>query len=147
MHAAALVTILLSAIVAVALVTMLVAIARVLVGVDRQLGVVVDAVGAIIVATEPVAEVVASIDRDLDVSQAGLAALLERKAGGAAAAAALVASVDPLAAPARAPAPLTPPPLTPPPVAAVTNGSSPLLRPAVPIGHRGGFRVPSDWQR
>jgi len=79
------------------LVGFLIAIARVLLGVQRALGGVIGAVGTIITKTEPVAYVVDSLNGNLDKASGGLTSLLESKVG-AAGAAELVASVDPLTA-------------------------------------------------
>lgn len=138
-------TVLAAVVVAAVLVASLVAIAGVLVDVDRQLGAVIDVVGAIVTSTAPVPDVVGAIAGDLGEAQRGLTTLLERKAGGAAAAADLVASVDPLARSAPEPtsngatAPVAVPTAAPPRPAP--------RRPVVPAGRRGGFRFPSDWQQ
>ena len=95
MPLAAEVTILIAVVVVLTLVAFLVAIARVLVGVQRAHGTVIAAVGTIVSKTEPVAEVVASLNGHLDRASGGLTDLLESKLG-ASAAAELVASVDPL---------------------------------------------------
>ncbi|MDQ3631686.1 MAG: hypothetical protein M3417_10550 [Actinomycetota bacterium] len=97
MPLAAEVTILLAVLIVLTLVGFLIAIARVLVGVQKALETVIAAVGTIVTRTEPVAYVVESLNGNLDKASGGLTSLLESKVG-AAGAAELVASVDPLAA-------------------------------------------------
>lgn len=95
MNAAAIVTIIAIVLVVLVIVGFLLAIARVLVGVDKSIGVVIEAVGAITAKTEPVAYVVDSLNSNLDKASGTLTSLLESKVG-ASGAAQLVASVDPL---------------------------------------------------
>ncbi len=95
MNAAAIVTIIAIVLVVLVIVGFLLAIARVLVGVDKSIKVVIEAVGAITAKTEPVAYVVDSLNSNLDKASGTLTSLLESKVG-AAGAAQLVASVDPL---------------------------------------------------
>ena len=105
MTPAAVVTIIAVVLVILVIVGFLLAIARALVGIDKTLGTVIDAVGAIAVKTEPVAYAVDSLNSNLDNAKGTLSSLLASKVG-AAGAAQLVASVDPLAAtPAASPGP------------------------------------------
>lgn len=105
MTAAAIVTIIAVVLVVLVIVGFLIAIARVLVGVNKTLGTVIEAVGAIASKTEPVAYVVDSLTSNLGKASGTLTSLLESKVG-AAGAAELVASVDPLATAGRpSPAP------------------------------------------
>ncbi len=97
MPAAAIATIILAVVVVLVLAIALLAIARVLVDVNKQLGAVIGAVGEITARTEPVNDVVGSIDTDLGTARDVLTSLLESKVG-ADGAAELIASVDPLAA-------------------------------------------------
>jgi len=101
MTAAAVVTIVAVVLVVLVIVGFLLAIARVLVGVDKTLGTVIEAVGAIAAKTEPVAYVVDSLNSNLGQASGTLTSLLESKVG-AAGAEELVASVDPIAAARRA---------------------------------------------
>jgi len=103
MPAAAVVTILAAVIIIVVLAVFLLAIARVLADVNRQLGTVIGAVGEIAARTKPVEGVVVSINRNLAAAASTLTGLLDSKVG-AQGAAELVASVDPLAANGGAPA-------------------------------------------
>lgn len=97
MPAAAFATIVLVVIVVLVLAVFLLAIARVLVNVNQQLAAIIGAVGQITERTAPVNGVVASIDGNLKVASDVLSSLLVSKVG-AAGAADLIASVDPLAA-------------------------------------------------
>ncbi|MGI8623694.1 MAG: hypothetical protein ACR2NB_09470 [Solirubrobacteraceae bacterium] len=95
MPAAAIVTILAAVVVVVVLAVFLLAVARVLGDVGRQLEAVIGAVGTIAEKTEPVDSAVRSINRDLESASDALGVLLERKVG-VTGAAELIASVDPL---------------------------------------------------
>lgn len=103
MTTAAVVTIIAVVLVVLVLAAFLLTIARVLAGVDKTLGAVITAVGTIATKTEPVEDVVDSLNRNLDTASGALTSLLESKVG-AEGAATLVRSVDPLGAGA-APAP------------------------------------------
>jgi len=94
MPVAAIVTIAAAVLIVVVLAVYLLALARVLRDVNRQLGAVVEAVGTMATSTEPVNEVVESIDRDLGAARHRLEALLIEKVG-ADRAAELIAAADP----------------------------------------------------
>jgi len=96
MPAAAVLTIIAAVVVIVVLAVFLLTIARVLLGVNRQLEAVIASVGTIATKTEPVNGVVRSITGNLGSAADELSSLLESKVG-ADGAAELVASVDPLA--------------------------------------------------
>jgi len=96
MSAAAIVTIILAVVVILVLAVSLLAVARVLVGVNGQLGSVIASVGKIATMTEPVNPVVKSIDGNLGTARDVLTSLLVSKVG-VEGAAELVASVDPMA--------------------------------------------------
>lgn len=97
MTAAAVATIIIAVAIVLTLVGFLIAVARVLVAIHHALTTVIAAVGTIVTRTEPVAYVVDSLNSNLGKASGGLTSLLESKVG-AAAAAELVASVDPLGA-------------------------------------------------
>lgn len=139
MNAAAIVTIVAVVVVVLVIVVFLLAIARVLVGVDKSLGVVIGAVGVIAEKTAPVAYVVDSLNSNLGASSGALSSLLESKVG-AADAAQLVASVDPLAA---TPAALSEP------ASSLYKRASPEAAEAEPVGParvnpRTGTGAPSE---
>jgi len=131
MNAAAIVTIIAIVLVVLVIVGFLLAIARVLVGVDKSIGVVIEAVGAIAAKTEPVAYVVDSLNSNLDKASGTLTSLLESKVG-ASGAAQLVASVDPLS-------PIGP---TPSERSRISyERETPAVAAAEPIGHERGTPV------
>lgn len=101
MPAAAVVTIIAAVVVVLVLAGFLLAVARVLLGINRELEAVIGTVGTITSRTAPVNSVVGSISGNLATAEDGLTSLLASKLG-ADGAARLVASVDPLAeAPAK----------------------------------------------
>jgi hypothetical protein len=107
MSAAAAVSIFAAVVVVLVLAGFLLAIARVLAGVSKQLDVVIGAVGEIAARTAPVTGVVDSINNNLSASADLLTGLLVSKVG-AEGAANLIASVDPLATNGAAPPPPRP---------------------------------------
>lgn len=96
MPAAAVVTIIAAVVVVLVLAGFLLAVARVLLGINRELEAVIGTVGTITSRTAPVNSVVGSISGNLATAEDGLTSLLASKLG-ADGAARLVASVDPLA--------------------------------------------------